>query len=365
MHTKDSDGNESTAVVGAQSNSHCVDGQYCPGRGGNIDGGIYGPLGTNCNFPSDSSDSSNSTSGVETWCGEHSCCSPTGVCHGDNTDGAESKPSHVTSLPSPMYRCGCSGDCHGCCHGDCGRCGHFGCHDDSGRSGAYEDFGKVGNSSGNGGAACYAPGEAWPGGWSGYDENSYLATKLKSCSSSLKEALNDCRERSDHKSFLSELKDTIFSWLGLVDRAVAKLEHVNVLQDDLYSSKQLLRMQKSRYGNLMEGYVKLEVQLKEVNEDYGHLLVMHEAQEKMVDMKFNRVFHDGSSQTESVAMVDVGSLCSPLSRNLSVQTEPCAAVEVTHTAEGVRCDQSSPSCSVVVAATGGKGVCLNVCIPLH
>lgn len=279
--------------------------------------------------------------------------------HSESTsaNGAESN-SHCDD--------GCSSDCHGCCHGDCGRCGHFDCHDDSGRSGAYVDFGEVDNSSGNGGAACHAPGEAWQGGFSGYDENSYLATKLKSCSSSLKEALNGCRERSDSKSFLSELKDTIFSWLGLVDRAVAKLEHVDVLQDKLYSSKQLLRMQKSRYGNLMEGYVKLEVQLKEVNEDYGHLLVVHEAQEKMIDMKFNRVFHEGSSQTESsVTMVDVGSLCSPLSRNLSVQTEPCPAVEVTHTAEGVRWDRSSPSCSVVVAATGGKGVCLNICIPLN
>ena len=263
-------------------------------------------------------------------------------------DGATGNKSSGRALKSfvSCRKC-CCGNCNGCCHGDCGRYGHFDYHDDYGRSGEL-----VGNGSGRknkAGAPRPPPDNRWqdghlqecPGGSMG--ETSYVASKLKFESSRLEDALNYPEHLLSDDLFFSELRTKAISLVRQVDKAVAKLERLEVLHEELYSSRQLLRFQKARNKRLQEDYMRLEMQLTEVNKDYGQLLVECDIKDQTLAKKLMaqdsrcQTLLEKSTQTEQLGMVDVGKLSCPSNNTLSTQTEVCVDKKV-----GIRSDAISP-----------------------
>ena len=296
------------------------------------------------------SDDPGKACGCDDWSNESDSSSSSESSYGEylyrNGDGAKSNESHGQSVYSVTPRECCCGNCSGCCHGDCGRYGHFAYHDDHGRSGELVGFGR--RSKNKVDAARPPPDNSWRNGHPQFPgdsvgETSYLASKLKFESSQFEDGLNYPEHLFGNELFFSELRTKAISFVRLVNKAVAKLEHFDVLHEELYSSRQLLRFQKARNKRLQEDYMRLEMQLTEVNKDYGQLLVECDIKDQTLAKKLMaqdsrcQTLLEKSTQTEQLGMVDVGKLSCPSNNTLSTQTEVCVDKKV-----GIRSDIISP-----------------------
>lgn len=170
-------------------------------------------------------------------------------------------------------------------------------------------------------------------GFSGHNSHpdvktSRFAAQLRIASSKLRDLnSNGFHSKKNLTSLVCDLNS--LSLAELLKTAAVMVDQLEAVEDELHCTRHLLRLQKSRNRKLQEDNIRLEMSLKEVNMDYGQLLVEYDSRHKNLEPQKYFSLHpvavnqkvDKFTQTPVTLKVDIGTDVLLSNKSLATQTE--------------------------------------------